>query len=64
MLTNNVELLKIVLICPQTPRHFQGTQDEEKRWPFLHRYKRVAQWQVMPTGENGPMVSEPNALML
>lgn len=65
MLTNNVELLIIVLISPQTPRQFGGTQNKEKCCCFfLRRHKRVAQQQVTLSGGNSPMVSEPNALML
>lgn len=65
MLTNNIELLIIVLISPQTPRQFWGTQDEEKCcYSFLCRHNCVAQQQVILTGGNSPMVSEPNALML
>lgn len=65
MLTNNIELLIIVLISPQTPRQFWGTQDEEKCcYSFLRRHNCVAQQQVILTGGNSPMVSEPNALML
>lgn len=65
MLTNNVELLIIVLISPQTPRQFWGTQNKEKCCCFfLRRHKRVAQQQVTLSGGNSPMVSEPNALML